>query len=71
MTVGHSKTRAAFVSTTILQIVARKLRAWADGDQPDGGLAAARAEIEMLLRDEFYENSRETRDEIRLADDER
>jgi hypothetical protein len=67
MTVGHSKDRAGIVTRAVLQVVARNLHAWADGD-PDADIAAVYDEIATLLRDEFRENSRETRDEIRLVD---
>jgi hypothetical protein len=42
------------------------LLAWFDCD--DAGIAAARSEIEMLLRNEFEEIAHQTRDEITLAD---
>lgn len=55
--------RAAAAATAIIQIIITALRAWLHGDQSD--FAAARAAIETLLRQEFFDIARETRDEIR------
>ena len=56
--------RAAVVAATILQIVTHAFRA--AGGEAD--LAAARAEITKLLRNEFADIARMTRDETRLPD---
>lgn len=63
MTGGQSKDRAAVVATAIIQIVIAALRGWLDGEAPDAFLAA-RPAIEAILRQEFFENTREARDEI-------
>jgi hypothetical protein len=61
-----ARDRAAVATTAIIQIVGTALVEWFNRDQPD--LAAARAEIETILRDEFFDIARQVRDEIRLAD---
>jgi hypothetical protein len=49
--------RAALISTAILEIIRRALLRWIDhGD--GAALAAARAEIEALLHNEFTRNER-------------
>lgn len=57
--------RATVVTTAILQIVTRAFRV--GGSEAD--LADVRAEITALLRDEFDDIQRQTRDDIRLRDD--
>jgi hypothetical protein len=64
---SHARDRAAVVATAIIHIVVTALRSCLHGEWPDA-IAAARAKIEALLREEFDEISRKTRDEIRLVD---
>ena len=59
---GGPQDRAAIATTAIIQIIATALRA--RFDDPNASLAAVRPEIEAILREEFFENARETRDEI-------
>jgi hypothetical protein len=68
MTTGrsHARDRAAAVTTAVIQVLRVTLLAWFDCDDAD--IAATRSEIEMLLRNEFEEIARQTRDEITLAD---
>lgn len=58
--------RAAVVAVTVHQIIVEALRAWLRGDQVD--FTATRTAVETLLRDEFGDIARQTRDEIRLND---
>ena len=58
--------RAAVTTTAILQIVRKALLAWLDGGQRN--MAGTRAEIQTLLRDEFADVARETRNQIRRED---
>lgn len=60
---GHSKDRAAVVATAIIQIVITALRGGLDGEAPEA-FPTARHAIEAVLRQEFFENTREARDEI-------
>ena len=59
--------RAAVVATAVLQIIRETLLAWLRGD--DVNLGAARAQIEVILRDEFHDVARATTNEIRREDD--
>ena len=63
----RARDRAAVVTTAITHIVVTALRSCLYGERPDAFLSA-RAGIEELLRDEFDEIARKTRDEIRLVD---
>jgi hypothetical protein len=58
--------RAAVVTTSILLVTRRALRGWLHRDRVD--LAAVRAEIEAMLRDEFTNIAQTTRDEIRESE---
>jgi hypothetical protein len=68
MTGGKSKDRAAIVATAIIQTIVVALLARLD--DPNASLVAVRPEIETLLRDEFYENARQARDDIPPVDNE-
>ena len=57
--------RAVVVATAIFQIVTHAFGI--GGSEAD--LAAVRAEVTALLRDEFSDIQRQTRDDIRLRDD--
>jgi hypothetical protein len=59
--------RAAVDTTAIIQRIADALRRWLRGDPVD--FAEVRAAIEGVLRDEFADTQRTTRDEIRLNDE--
>ena len=63
-TPNHTRDRAAIVTTAILRIVQEALRAWLY--RGDAAMPSARAEIEAVLRDEFADVARMTRDEIRI-----
>jgi hypothetical protein len=54
--------RAAVVTVGVLQIINTALLRWFDGDDAD--MPAARAAVENLLRDEFFDIARQVRDEI-------
>jgi uncharacterized protein (DUF2267 family) len=58
--------RAAVVTGAVLHIVRRALLEWLDGD--DVSFAAARTEVETLLRAEFHDIARTTLNEIRRED---
>jgi hypothetical protein len=58
----QTQDRAAVVARAVV-LVFEALLAWFDRD--DANLAAARAEVETILRDEFHDIARTTRDEIR------
>jgi hypothetical protein len=62
----HEYDRAAVVTTAVLQIIRKALLAWLDGGQRN--VANTRAEIQILLCDEFSDVARETRNEIRRED---
>jgi hypothetical protein len=53
---SHARDRAAVVTTAVIQVL------------KNNDIAAARSEIEKILRNEFEEITRQTRDEITLAD---
>lgn len=52
-----ARDRAAVTTTTVVQIIQQALLARLERD--DGDLAAARAAIEMLLREEFFDVQRQ------------
>jgi len=62
----QTQDRAAVVTTAVVQVLGNVLLDWWHRDGTDW--AAARAEIEAILRDEFHAIARTTRDEIRLTD---
>jgi hypothetical protein len=68
MTAGqsHARDRAAVVTTAVIQVLREAQPAWFDGQDVD--IAAVRSEIERILRNEFEEIARQTRDEIALSD---
>jgi hypothetical protein len=59
--------RAAVVTTAILQIIRRELRAWVDREGAD--LAGVRAAIETGLREEVADIQQQTLTEIRPNDE--
>lgn len=67
MAAGHSKDRAAVVATAIIHIVVTALGSRLHGEWPDA-IAAARDEIEAVLRQEFSDIARTARDETALVD---
>ncbi len=58
--------RAAVVTTAIIQIIVTALRTRLDDS--NASLASVRPEVEAILRQEFFENAREARDQIPPAD---
>lgn len=58
--------RAAVVTTAIIQIIVTALRTRLDNS--NASLASVRPEVEAILRQEFFENAREARDQIPPAD---
>jgi len=61
-----SRDRAAVVASAILEIVRDALAAWARRDHVD--LAATRAEIEQILREEFDDAVREATSDLPTPD---
>jgi hypothetical protein len=64
---GFARDRAAIVTGAILQIARQALLRWLYRDGTN--MAGARGEIEAILRDEFSDIARETRNEIRRDDE--
>jgi hypothetical protein len=60
---AFARDRAAVVTTAVVRVLGDALLNWFHRDGTD--LAAARAEVETILRDEFHDIARTTRDEIR------
>ncbi len=58
--------RAAVVTTAIIQIIVTALRTRLDDS--NASLWSVRPEVEAILRQEFFENAREARDQIPPAD---
>jgi hypothetical protein len=63
---AHPRDRASVTTTAVLQIVETALRAWLHGAR-DAGVAAARHQIENLLREEFDQIARQVQKEIGSA----
>ena len=63
---SHAQDRATVVTRVILHIVVTALRPWFAGEPVC--LAGVRTEIETVLRDEFSDIQRMTRDEIRESE---
>jgi hypothetical protein len=58
--------RAAVVTSAVLQTIQEALVAWFHGDHVD--LAATRAEVEEMLRDEFADAERQAASDTRPTD---
>jgi hypothetical protein len=56
-TASFAQDRAAITTTTVIQLIEQALLVWFERD--DVNLAAARAAIEMLLREEFADVQRQ------------
>jgi hypothetical protein len=63
---GFAKDRAAAVTVTIIEVLRRALHTWLHQDNTD--FAAARTEIESILRGEFDDVARQAANEIRYDD---